>query len=121
MKVSIIGVGKVGAALGIVLVARQLASEIVLVGRDPGKTKAEALDLAHAAALGRPIRVIAGDIAATAGSHVIVVCIGAPMTADQDRSAPPSPTTPRYARSCQRLRPPAPTPCLSWRQTRTTP
>lgn len=87
MKVSIIGVGKVGAALGIVLVARQLASELVLVGRNPEKTRAEALDLSHAAALGRPTRVTAGDIADTADSAVIILCVGGPMTADQTRDA----------------------------------
>lgn len=85
MKVSIVGVGKVGAALGVVLVARQLASELVLVGRDPAKTRAEALDLSHAAALGRPTRVVAGDVAATAGSDVVVLCVGGPMTPGQSR------------------------------------
>ena len=88
MKVSIVGVGRVGSALGAVLVARQVANELVLVGRSLEKTVAEALDLSHAAALGRPTRVIAGDIAATTGSDVIVLSFGQPMVVyDRTESA----------------------------------
>lgn len=86
MKVTIVGVGRVGAALGIVLVARHLVDELVLVGRTTGVAEAEALDLLHATAFGRPTKVRAGDIAATAGSDVVIICIGV-RKLEPDRAA----------------------------------
>lgn len=82
MKVSIIGIGKVGVTLAYSIVTHSLASELVLVGRDAQRTRGEALDLQHAAALspGR-MEIRQGDVSATAQSHVVVLTLSAPPTA----------------------------------------
>jgi L-lactate dehydrogenase len=77
MKVSIVGIGNVGSSLGVALVAQGLVDQLVLVGRRKDKVLGEALDLLHASAFTRPLDVIAGDIADTAGSDVIAVCVAA--------------------------------------------
>ena len=86
MKVSIVGVGKVGAALGLTLIAQGLVSELVLIGRQnsndqaPSVAVGEAMDLLHASAFTRPADVRAGQIADAAGSDVIVICAASPAT-----------------------------------------
>ncbi len=81
IKVSIVGVGKVGSALGLTLIARGIVDDLVLIGRpskDPSAPHfptGEAMDLLHASAFTRPARVRAGDIADAAGSDVIAICI----------------------------------------------
>ncbi|GAA4420415.1 malate dehydrogenase [Bremerella cremea] len=76
MKVSIVGVGKVGVTVGYSIVSHGLASELVLVGRNQQRLRGEALDLQHAAALhpGR-ISVRGGDLEATRNSAVIVLSL----------------------------------------------
>jgi L-lactate dehydrogenase len=81
IKVSIVGIGKVGSALALTLIARGIVDDLVLIGRKPENPDAphfptgEAMDLLHASALTRPARVRAGDIADAAGSAVIAICI----------------------------------------------
>lgn len=87
MKISIIGTGKVGASVGLVLTARQLADELVLVGRSIERARAEALDLQHATAFGRPTRIVAGDVAATADSDILILCLNAVVPQPGDRQA----------------------------------
>jgi L-lactate dehydrogenase len=80
MKVSIVGIGKVGSALGLTLIARGIVDELVLIGRpvkEPGAAHfptGEAMDLLHASAFTRPAQVRAGSIADAAGSDVIAIC-----------------------------------------------
>jgi L-lactate dehydrogenase len=80
MKVSIVGIGKVGTALGLTLVARGLIDELVLIGRpaatpgEPTSATGEAMDLLHASAFTRPAEVRAGVVADATGSDVIVIC-----------------------------------------------
>jgi L-lactate dehydrogenase len=75
MKVSIVGVGHVGSSLGLALVAGGHTDELVLVGRRKDVVAGEALDLLHASAFTRPVDVKAGEIADTAGSDVIAICV----------------------------------------------
>jgi len=75
MKVSIIGIGHVGSSLSVALVAQGLTDHLVLVGRRKDAVRGEALDLLHASAFTRPLDVVAGDIADTAASDVIVLCV----------------------------------------------
>lgn len=80
MKVTIVGPGSVGATLAYTLVLKQLASEIVLVGRNRVKAEGEALDLMHAQAfLPTPVRVRAGALADAAASEVVVICASVPQ------------------------------------------
>ncbi|PQO33264.1 lactate dehydrogenase [Blastopirellula marina] len=86
MKVSIVGVGKVGVTLGYSIVLKGLATELVLVSRSAERIRGEALDLQHAAALGPSrVRVQAGDIEATRGSQVVVLALA--QSAEQGGSA----------------------------------
>ena len=82
-KISIIGTGHVGSALGMACVTLQLADEIILVNRTPETARGHAADLGHAAAfVSRAIRVHAGDIADTAGSDVVVLTNSVPPKGD---------------------------------------
>lgn len=76
MKVSIVGVGKVGVTLGYAVIMKSLASELVLVSRSADRTRGEALDLQHAAALspGR-VSVRAGDVEATKNSQIVILSL----------------------------------------------
>lgn len=81
MKVSIIGIGHVGATIAFSLVVKGTCDEIVLVNRTRRKADGEAADLQHAAAfVARAISIIAGDIDTTANSDVIIVCVSAPAS-----------------------------------------
>ncbi len=85
MKVSIIGIGKVGATLAFSLSLRRFVRELVLVGRSEERTRGEALDLEHAQAfVHSPAKVVAGGVAETAGSDVIALCASVPMDPGMD-------------------------------------
>lgn len=73
MKVSVVGMGRVGSAIAFSVMLRRLADELVLVGRPPERAAGDAADLQHAAAMGRPMVVRAGELPAVAGSDVIVI------------------------------------------------
>ncbi|MCC6507694.1 MAG: NAD(P)-binding domain-containing protein [Pirellulaceae bacterium] len=84
MKVSIVGVGHVGAAIAFAIVTKGLCQDLVLVNRTRRKAEGEAADLQHAAAFGsRAMRISAGEISETAGSDVVVLAMSAP----RDRTA----------------------------------
>lgn len=89
MKVSIIGVGKVGASLAFVLSTRNFVQELVLVGRNPESVMGDVLDLRHGQLfVEAPARITAGTLADTAGSDVIAICASAPTPVDMaDRLA----------------------------------
>lgn len=73
MKVSIVGMGRVGSAIAFSIVLRRLADELVLVGKPAERAAGEAADLQHASAMGRPMVVRAGELPSVAGSDVIVL------------------------------------------------
>ena len=77
MKISVVGMGRVGAATAFALVARGVPHDLVLVGRTRERTTGDAFDLLHASALVRPMRVVAGGAADTAGSDLIVLAVSA--------------------------------------------
>ena len=84
MKVSIVGVGRVGPTLAHTIVMGGLADSLVLVSRDQNRATGHALDLQHAASLvDKPVTVVSGDVSATKDSQVIAVCASARLTADQ--------------------------------------
>lgn len=79
MKVSIIGMGHVGAALAYTVTLKELADELVLVDRQPEVARGHALDLRHAHLfLDHRLNIHGGDIEDTAGSDVVVICASAP-------------------------------------------
>ena len=87
MKISVVGAGRVGGATALAMVARGLPHELVLVGRDRDRCVGDALDLQHAAAFVRPMRVWSGDVADTAGSDIVVVSASVAVDAAGDRLA----------------------------------
>ena len=97
MKVSVVGVGRVGSSVGLSIVALGLADELVLVGRRPAVAAGEALDLLHASAFTRPADVRAGTAADTAGSDVVVLCCAAPPDDAPPDDAPPADGPPKGA------------------------
>ncbi len=80
MKISVIGIGKVGSTVSFVLAKDGLASEIVLYNRTRKIAHAEAIDIHQGLAL-TPYRldVRDGDIEDTAESDIIIIAVSAPM------------------------------------------
>jgi L-lactate dehydrogenase len=79
MKVSIIGVGRVGSTLAYTLVLRGVADELVLVDRNEHVALGESLDLRHAEAFTtHPMIVRPGTIDDTAGSDILIVTSSVP-------------------------------------------
>ena len=89
MKISVVGLGRVGSTLAFALSQRNCVHEMVLVGRSRENTMGDALDIAHAQSFVEvPTRVIAGTMTDTANSDVIVVCASVPSPRDMaDRAA----------------------------------
>ena len=80
MKISLIGMGRVGSTLGFALMVKGLADELVLVNRTPEVAVGETLDLSHASTLvSEPVQIHAGGIADTQQSDIIVMCTSVPL------------------------------------------
>ena len=81
MKISVIGIGKVGSTVSFVLAKDGLASELVLYNRTRKIAHAEAIDIQQAVAL-TPHRLLVrdGDIEDTAESDIIIIAVSVPMT-----------------------------------------
>ena len=80
MKVSIVGLGRVGAAVGFVLTLYEQCDELVIVNRTLAKAEAEVVDLRHCAAFGQTMMGIrAGEMPDLAGSDIVVLCASCPM------------------------------------------
>jgi L-lactate dehydrogenase len=85
MKVGIIGAGAVGSTAAFAIVARGLASEVVLVDQNAALARAQAEDLLHAVPFTSPVRVVAGDTDALSGASVVVVTAGAAQKPGETR------------------------------------
>ncbi|ACR13927.1 putative L-lactate dehydrogenase [Teredinibacter turnerae T7901] len=83
MKISIIGLGKVGSSLAFVLSQRNIAKELMLVGRRKESVMGDVLDLRHGQLfVDAPTRITAGELADTANSDIIAICASVPTTPD---------------------------------------
>jgi len=79
MKVSIIGLGRVGATLAYTMLLKELPREIVLVHPSADKARGDAADLRHAHLfIDHRVDIRAGGVADTAGSDVVVVTASRP-------------------------------------------
>lgn len=87
MKVSIIGLGKVGSSLAFVLSLRSIVKELVLVGRTPESVLGDVLDLRHGQLfVEAPTHIRAGQLEDTKNSDILVICASVPMDSEmQDR------------------------------------
>ncbi len=83
MKISVVGIGRVGSALAFTVVIKGLADELVLVHRTEEVADGEARDLAHASAFAdHRMTIRAGQVEDTSGSDVVVVCASVPQPRD---------------------------------------
>jgi L-lactate dehydrogenase len=86
MKVSIIGMGRVGSTLAYTVALKELCDELILVNRNPEVAIGDAKDLQHALPfIERQMQIDAGDITRTVGSDIVVLCASVP-TPDNMRS-----------------------------------
>lgn len=88
MKISVIGIGKVGSTAAFLIAMDGLAGELVLWNRTGSVARAEALDIQQACAfIPHRVTVRAGEAEDTAGSDILVMCASVPMPRDMaDRS-----------------------------------
>lgn len=87
MKISIIGIGSVGAAVATAVANTGLAHEIVLFDRDGIRARAAAEDLGHAAAFSYDIKITAvSNYRAICGSEIVIIAAGANQKPGQTRT-----------------------------------
>ena len=75
-RVAVVGCGNVGATSAYALMLGGQAREVVLLDKDMRRAEGEAMDLQHAAALARPVRVWAGDYEDAARADIAVIAAG---------------------------------------------
>ncbi|CAK9802881.1 L-lactate dehydrogenase A-like 6A [Anthophora plagiata] len=87
VKIAIVGSGYSGVAVGIAILFKRLASELVLIDLNEELAKAEAEDISHAAAfLGNPKIVGTKDYSLARDATVCVITVGDKVTNRQDSS-----------------------------------
>jgi len=83
MKISLVGVGRVGSTLAYTLLFRGLADQLVLLDRNREVAIGETLDLLHAEGfIGHPMAVRPGEVDDTKDSDIIVVSCSVPWNQD---------------------------------------
>lgn len=87
MKVSIIGIGTVGAAVATAVKNTGLVHEIALYDRDNVRSHAAAEDLGHASAFSHDVKITAvNNYRGIRGSDIVVIAAGANQKAGQTRT-----------------------------------
>ena len=87
MKIAIIGIGSVGAAVATAVAGTGLAHEIVLMDRDPLRARAAAEDLGHAVAFSYDVKITAAsNYRALRGASVVVIAAGANQKPGETRT-----------------------------------
>ena len=84
-KVSIIGVGDVGATLAYTIQIHGLATQIVLVDSDRERAEANTLDMNHGLFFTPPVSIHAGSYSDCEGSDVVVIAAGARRKPNETR------------------------------------
>jgi len=84
-KLSIIGMGNVGAAFAYALSLKRLVNELVLVDIDQARAEGEAMDLRHGLPLVGPMEIKTGGYEMCAGSDIVVITAGANQRPGQTR------------------------------------
>ena len=75
-RIAVVGCGHVGATSAYSLIMAGVAREVVLIDSNRKLAEGEAMDLQHAAALSRPVRVWAGDYSDAADASIAVIAAG---------------------------------------------
>ncbi len=84
-KITILGVGNVGATVAYTLTQNSLASEIVLIDINRAKAEGEAMDIIHGAPFSTPLNIYAGDYSDAAGSNIVIITSGIGRKPGQSR------------------------------------
>lgn len=84
-KVTVIGAGLVGSTTAFSLMHSSVVTEIVLIDINKEKAEGDILDMSHGMSFIKPIRMVAGDYADTAGSELIIITAGANQKPDETR------------------------------------
>lgn len=80
MKMTIVGMGRVGSAIAFATTMNPMVSELLLVNRTLEKAQGEALDLTHASALNNSnLKISAGTLADSAQSDLIIFTASQPL------------------------------------------
>jgi L-lactate dehydrogenase len=75
-RIAVIGCGHVGATSAYSLIVSGVAREVVFIDCNRELAEGEAMDLQHAAALARPVRVWAGDYSDAVDASIAVIAAG---------------------------------------------
>ena len=87
MKVAIIGIGSVGAAVATAIKNTGLVHEMVLFDRDGVRARAAAMDLGHASAFSFDVKITAANnYREIRGSEIVVISAGANQKPGQTRT-----------------------------------
>lgn len=85
MKISVVGIGRVGSTLAYTLTIRGLCDELLLINRHREVAEGDARDLRHAVAfVDRQIEVRAGAMADSRDSDIIALCMSVSMQDPND-------------------------------------
>jgi L-lactate dehydrogenase len=85
--IGIIGTGHVGMAAAYAVFLRGLASEIILIDKDPRRAEGEAMDLMHGQAFVGSVTVRSGDYKDLAAAQVVVITAGVGQKPGESRLA----------------------------------
>ena len=87
MKIAIIGIGSVGAAVATAVAGTGLAREMVLFDRDGLRARAAAEDLGHAAAFSYDVKITAvNNYRGVRGSDIVIIAAGANQKPGETRT-----------------------------------
>lgn len=79
MRISVVGMGQVGAAVAHALVTQGLAADLVLTSRNERKAEGDAMDLDHAGAIVPYVTSVrGGGVELTAGSTLVILAHSVP-------------------------------------------
>ena len=84
-KITVIGSGSVGSTVAYTLVAKGIASEIVMIDINEKKAMGEALDIRQGLPFCNPTKVYAGSFADAKGSDIVVITSGVARKPGQSR------------------------------------
>jgi L-lactate dehydrogenase len=84
-KVTVVGVGSVGASFAYSLMIHGVVSEISLIDANAKKAMGEAMDLEHGLPFVQPARIKAGDYGECADADIVVIAAGAAQKPGESR------------------------------------
>lgn len=84
-KVVVVGAGQVGATFSFALMTSGLASDIVLINRDPERAEGHAMDLNHGLSFVQPSSISAGTYSDCKDAGIVVVTAGAAQKPGETR------------------------------------